>query len=46
MPAQDISKSVINKSIVAIKEHGMVFNCPYYEDKDGKKTKIAYCVVG
>lgn len=46
MPAQDISKSVINKSIVAIKEYGMVFNSPYYEEKDNKKIKITYCVVG
>lgn len=46
MPVQEMAKSVINKSLIAIKEHGIVFECPYLDDKDSKKNKIVYWVVG
>nr|XP_023014516.1 protein inturned isoform X2 [Leptinotarsa decemlineata] len=45
MPAQDMAKSVMNKSLIAIKEHGMLFNCPYLDEKE-KKCKITYWVLG
>lgn len=46
MPAQDMAKSVMNKSLIAIKEHGIIFECPYVDDKENKKYKINYWVVG
>ncbi|CAH1183286.1 unnamed protein product [Phaedon cochleariae] len=46
MPAQDIAKSVMNKSLIAIKEHGILFQCPYLDEKDNKKSKITYWVLG
>lgn len=47
MPAQDMAKSVMNKSLLAIKEHGITFECSYLDEKDTtKKLKISYCVVG
>ncbi|KAG5874050.1 hypothetical protein JTB14_034626 [Gonioctena quinquepunctata] len=45
MPAQDIAKSVMNKSLVAIKEQGILFNCPYLDEKE-RKSKITYWVMG
>ncbi|CAG9860502.1 unnamed protein product [Phyllotreta striolata] len=45
MPPQDIATSVMNKSLVAIKEHGILFECPFL-DEDGKKSKIKYWVLG
>lgn len=47
MPAQDIGKSLMNKSLIAIKEYGMLFECPFVDEKDGsKKNKISYWVIG
>ncbi|KAJ8939448.1 hypothetical protein NQ318_023074 [Aromia moschata] len=46
MPAQDMAKSVMNKSLIAIKEHGILFQCPYLDEKDNKKNNISYWVVG
>ncbi|XP_023311186.1 protein inturned [Anoplophora glabripennis] len=46
MPAQDMAKSVMNKSLIAIKEHGIIFECPYLDDKETKKYKVSYWVVG
>lgn len=42
MPPQYIAKSVINKSLVAIKEHGILFECPFLDDQENKK----YWVLG
>lgn len=37
----------MNKSLIAIKEYGMLFECPYNIDKEGnKKFKIDYWVIG
>lgn len=45
MLAQDMAKSVVNKSLIAIKEHGLLFECPVEEN--GKKVNvITYWVVG
>jgi hypothetical protein len=46
MPAQDMAKSVMNKSLIAIKEHGVMFECPFLDDVDNRKNKIKYWVVG
>ncbi|EEZ98662.1 protein inturned [Tribolium castaneum] len=46
MPAQDMAKSVMNKSLIAIKEHGVMFECPFLDDIDNKKSNIKYWVVG
>ncbi|XP_066263056.1 protein inturned [Euwallacea similis] len=47
LPAQDIAKSLMNKSLIAIKEYGMLFECPFNIEKEGnKKSKIAYWVLG
>jgi len=44
---QEISKSYINKSLIAIKEHGVLFECT---PTDGECTKkcipLTYWVVG
>lgn len=44
---QEISKSLINKSLIAIKEHGVLFECT---PNDGECTKksvpFTYWVVG
>ncbi|KAF7272761.1 hypothetical protein GWI33_014470 [Rhynchophorus ferrugineus] len=45
MPAQDIAKSLMNKSLIAIKEYGMLFECSYLDDRD-KKGRVPYWVVG
>ncbi|CAG9826275.1 unnamed protein product [Diabrotica balteata] len=46
IPAQDVAKSVINKSLISIKEHGILFECPFLDEQDSKKNKIRYWVVG
>lgn len=48
MNSEEMSKSLINKSLVAIKEHGMLFEVPYQDETVVKKTipKITYWVVG
>lgn len=43
--SQDMAKLVVNKSLIAIKEHGMLFECSIEEN--GKKiNSITYWVVG
>lgn len=43
--AQDMVKLVVNKSLIAIKEHGMLFEC--HEMENGKRaTSVLYWVVG
>nr|CAI5822166.1 unnamed protein product [Callosobruchus analis] len=44
-PTQEIAKSMMNKSLVGIKEYGVLFECPYLDAKD-KKNKIKYWVIG
>lgn len=44
MPAQDMAKSVMNKSLIAIKEHGIMFECPFIDEKDLTK-KLKYRIV-
>ncbi|XP_019754086.1 protein inturned isoform X1 [Dendroctonus ponderosae] len=44
LPAQDIAKSLMNKSLIAIKEYGMLFECP--TSAEPKRSKIAYWVIG
>ncbi|CAH1961039.1 unnamed protein product [Acanthoscelides obtectus] len=44
-PTQEIAKSMMNKSLVGIKEYGILFECPYLDAKD-KKNKIKYWVIG
>lgn len=46
MPAQEMAKSVINKSLIAIKEHGVCFECPFQDDKQKKQHKINFWVIG
>ncbi|CAH0559223.1 unnamed protein product [Brassicogethes aeneus] len=46
MPVPEMSKSLMNKSLIAIKEHGILFECPYLEEKENKKNKIVYWVIG
>lgn len=46
MPAQEVTKSVINKSLIAIKEYGVLFECPYLEDNSKKLQKFSYWVTG
>lgn len=46
MPAQDMAKSVMNKSLIAIKEHGVMFEGRFLDDTDNRKNKIKYWVVG
>ncbi|XP_060525407.1 protein inturned isoform X2 [Cylas formicarius] len=47
MPAQDIAKTLMNKSLIAIKEYGVVFECLYVDEKENnKRNKITYWVVG
>ncbi|KAL1491563.1 hypothetical protein ABEB36_012140 [Hypothenemus hampei] len=45
LPAKDIAKSLMNKSLIAITEYGMLFECPFIE-KDARKAKITYWVIG
>ncbi|XP_050305773.1 protein inturned [Anthonomus grandis grandis] len=49
LPTQDIGKSLINKSLIAIKEYGMLFECPFSDglkDADNKRARTSYWVVG
>ncbi|XP_069695408.1 protein inturned isoform X2 [Periplaneta americana] len=44
---QEISKSLINKSLIAIKEHGVLFECSPCDGESNKKsTPLTYWVVG
>ncbi|XP_030767926.1 protein inturned [Sitophilus oryzae] len=45
MSAQEIAKSLMNKSLIAIKEYGTLFECPFLDEKD-KKGRVSYWVVG
>lgn len=45
IPVQDIAKSVMNKSLIAIREHGILFECPFLDEQD-RKNKIRYWVIG
>lgn len=45
MLTQDMAKMVVNKSLIAIKEHGILFECN--TEENGKKSNsIQYWVVG
>lgn len=47
MSAQDMAKSLMNKSLIAIKEHGTLFECDYKDDTTKSKPfKISYWVIG
>ncbi|KAI4458438.1 protein inturned [Holotrichia oblita] len=47
MSAQDMAKSLMNKSLIAIKEHGVLFECEYKDDcVRAKPLKITYWVIG
>uniref|UniRef100_A0A1B6CYB8 Protein inturned n=1 Tax=Clastoptera arizonana TaxID=38151 RepID=A0A1B6CYB8_9HEMI len=47
LKAHEVSESLINKSLIAIKEHGMLFECPPLEGDGGKKNSaLTYWVVG
>jgi hypothetical protein len=45
---QEVSNSLINKSLIAIKEHGVLFECMSPDGESSKKssTPLAYWVVG
>ncbi|KAJ9581085.1 hypothetical protein L9F63_023742, partial [Diploptera punctata] len=45
---QEISKSLINKSLIAIKEHGVLFECSPCDGESSKKSSppLSYWVVG
>jgi hypothetical protein len=44
---QEISKSLINKSLIAIKEHGVLFECTPNDGECNKKSvPFTYWVVG
>jgi hypothetical protein len=44
---QEISKSLINKSLIAIKEHGVLFECTTNDGECTKKSlPLTYWVVG
>ncbi|KAL3279394.1 hypothetical protein HHI36_016904 [Cryptolaemus montrouzieri] len=46
MSSQDMAKSVMNKSLIAIKEYGTMFECPFLDEKESKKNKISFWVIG
>lgn len=46
MPAQDMAKSVMNKSLIAIKEHGVMFECSIFDETEKKNKVIKYWVIG
>lgn len=46
MLADDMSKSVINKNLIAIKEYGTRFECSYSDDVSKKYGKLTYWVIG
>ncbi|XP_045482988.1 protein inturned [Harmonia axyridis] len=46
MGNQEMTKTAINKSLIAIKEQGTMFECPSLDERDPKKNRICYWVVG
>ncbi|KAF5301487.1 hypothetical protein FQR65_LT08790 [Abscondita terminalis] len=44
--AQDVTKCVFNKSLIAIKEYGTLFECTYADDLFKKYDKLTYWVIG
>lgn len=46
MSAEEMAKSVINKSLIAIKEYGALFECCIPQESIKKQSKITYWVVG
>lgn len=46
MPNQEMTKTAMNKSLIAVKEQGAMFECPALDERDTKKNKISYWVVG
>lgn len=46
MSAQEMAKSVMNKSLIAIKEHGVCFECPFQDDRHKKQCKVCFWVIG
>ncbi|KAK4883073.1 hypothetical protein RN001_006392 [Aquatica leii] len=46
MLAQDVTKCVFNKSLIAIKEYGTLFECTFADDLFKKYDKLTYWVIG
>lgn len=46
MSAQEMAKSVMNKSLIAIKEHGVCFEYTFLDEKQKKQHKIKFWVIG
>lgn len=46
MSAEEMAKSVINKSLIAIKEYGLLFECSVPQESNKKSMKITFWVVG
>lgn len=46
MSAQEMAKSVMNKSLIAIKEHGVCFEYMFFDEKLRRQHKIKFWVIG
>lgn len=46
MSAEEMSNSVINMSLIAIKEYGALFECSLAEEAGKKCPKVTYWVIG
>ncbi|KAK5650403.1 hypothetical protein RI129_001432 [Pyrocoelia pectoralis] len=46
MLAQDVTKWVFNRSLVAVKEYGTLFECSLTEDANKKYDKLTFWVIG